>query len=83
MPRYRLQVDYSQYSAAPWVLPMGGLLSLHSGCADLTRDTVQVMRISALKVGAVGRHAHMHSAGRQADRKIDRRNRRQIIYTDR
>lgn len=77
MPRYRLQVDYSQYSAAPWVLPMGGLLSLHSGCADLARDTVQVMRISVLKVGSVGIylgiHVDMHNAGGQTDRQTNRR----------
>lgn len=45
-----MQVDYATYSEAPWVLPMGGLLSIHSGCADLSLDTVQVIRISILEV---------------------------------
>lgn len=44
------QVNYAKYSAAPWLLPMGGLLSINSGCADIKRDTVQIMKVSTLKV---------------------------------
>ncbi|CAM9837706.1 unnamed protein product, partial [Ectocarpus sp. 12 AP-2014] len=44
------QVNYDSYSEAPWLLPMGGLLSIASGCADLKRDTVQIVHMSTLKV---------------------------------
>ncbi|CAM9427536.1 unnamed protein product [Ascophyllum nodosum] len=43
------QVNYAKYSAAPWLLPMGGLLSLNSGCAEIDRDTVQIVRMSVLE----------------------------------
>ncbi|CAM9608365.1 unnamed protein product [Ectocarpus sp. 12 AP-2014] len=43
------QVNYDSYSEAPWLLPMGGLLSIASGCADLKRDTVQIVHMSTLK----------------------------------
>ena len=44
------KVNYAKYSAAPWLLPMGGLLSLNSGCAEIDRDTVQIVRMSVLEV---------------------------------
>lgn len=44
------QVNYAKYSAAPWLLPMGGLLSINSGCADNSNDTVQIVKLSTLKV---------------------------------
>eukprot|EP00752_Nemacystus_decipiens_P004236 g3869.t1 len=43
------QVNYAKYSAAPWLLPMGGLLSIDSGCADVKKDTVQILKLSTLK----------------------------------
>ncbi|CAM9674518.1 unnamed protein product [Scytosiphon promiscuus] len=43
------QVNYAKYSAAPWLLPMGGLLSINSGCADIKAETVQIVRMSTLK----------------------------------
>lgn len=43
------QVNYAKYSQAPWLLPMGGLLALSSGCAEIGRKTVQILRMSVLK----------------------------------
>jgi len=43
-------VNYSKYSQAPWLLPMGGLLSINSGCAEVKRDTVQIVKLSTLEV---------------------------------
>lgn len=48
-----VQVNYEKYSDAPWMLPMGGLLSINSGCANLDNDHVQIMRLSTLEVGAL------------------------------
>lgn len=33
---------------------MGGLLALNSGCADIERDTVQLLRMSSLEVNRRG-----------------------------
>ncbi|CAM9096981.1 unnamed protein product [Pylaiella littoralis] len=43
------QVNYAKYSEAPWLLPMGGLLSINSGCDDVKSDTVQIVKLSTLK----------------------------------
>lgn len=50
----RLQVNYAKYSEAPWLLPMGGLLALHSGCAEVAKSTVQILRLSTLEVRFFG-----------------------------
>lgn len=46
------KVNYKKYSDSPWLLPMGGLLAINSGCAEIERDTVQLVRISVLEVRA-------------------------------
>lgn len=43
------QVNYEKYSNEPWMLPMGGLLAINSGCAEIKNDHVQIMRLSVLE----------------------------------